>query len=711
MIKLVNVSKYYHDENSVVLGLSKVNLELNKGEFVAITGESGSGKSTLLNVISGIDSYEDGEMYINGEETSYYSKEDWELYRKEKIGFIFQNYNLIDSYTVLENVIAVKLVQGVSYKDAKKNAIEILNKVGLGNFLKHKASKLSGGQKQRLAIARALSKDTEIIVADEPTGNLDKQNGKEIIKLLYEISKEKLVCIVTHNYEEVSEYVTRKIRIYDGEIVEDRQIKEYKQVDNTKIIEKPKYKVNLLSFALLNLKNQPKRTFFLFLVAFVMTIFAFAIFIINDLGFGSENYERSNEYFRNNYEERVVISKKDKSDITSDEINKVLNLKYVRGYTPYSSILDSENKYVSISDYSVGFSTTQANCNVIDIISDKDLVTGRMPNNDHEAIISISYMTEKEAKELISKKITLERFNVDYEIVGVTNKHYGTEEMVVYLKEGSLKGIYEKVYFQEANSMYMMMLNDNDGNQYPLATIIHNLGFEFHLKDDLPKNKIIVSENIYGYMRKYLDKGYTLTYNDVKLTIETTSENNVIYLSKSYIENGSSISITIDSLEHYEKVKSELDKIGFYSMSPFLTCPDLGIVYKIVLGLFLVFSCGINFILIYVVGYVVIRSIMLAKKKDYSILRTIGLSVKQVLNICKIEIFFSFLLTFILTTIIFFIVRPRIDNLYVRGILMNINGGLIAIIGLFNLLLGFFVFRRFTRMLVKKSIISGMKVE
>lgn len=642
MIKLVNVSKYYHDENSVVLGLSKVNLELNKGEFVAITGESGSGKSTLLNVISGIDSYEDGEMYINGEETSYYSKEDWELYRKEKIGFIFQNYNLIDSYTVLENVIAVKLVQGVSYKDAKKNAIEILNKVGLGNFLKHKASKLSGGQKQRLAIARALSKDTEIIVADEPTGNLDKQNGKEIIKLLYEISKEKLVCIVTHNYEEVSEYVTRKIRIYDGEIVEDRQIKEYKQVDNTKIIEKPKYKVNLLSFALLNLKNQPKRTFFLFLVAFVMTIFAFAIFIINDLGFGSENYERSNEYFRNNYEERVVISKKDKSDITSDEINKVLNLKYVRGYTPYSSILDSENKYVSISDYSVGFSTTQANCNVIDIISDKDLVTGRMPNNDHEAIISISYMTEKEAKELISKKITLERFNVDYEIVGVTNKHYGTEEMVVYLKEGALKGIYEKVYFQEANSMYMMMLNDNDGNQYPLATIIHNLGFEFHLKDDLPKNKIIVSENIYGYMRKYLDKGYTLTYNDVKLTIETTSENNVIYLSKSYIENGSSISITIDSLEHYEKVKSELDKIGFYSMSPFLTSPDLGIVYKIVLGLFLVFSCGINFILIYVVGYVVIRSIMLAKKKDYSILRTIGLSVKQVLNICKIEIVFSF---------------------------------------------------------------------
>ncbi len=147
MIKLVNVSKYYHNEGVVSLGLRKINLEFNIGEFVAITGESGSGKSTLLNVISGIDTYEDGELYINGEETSYYDDEDWEEYRKNKVAFIFQNYNLIDSYSVLRNVETALVNQGYDLKTRRKKAIEILERVGLNKHLKHRASKLSGGEK------------------------------------------------------------------------------------------------------------------------------------------------------------------------------------------------------------------------------------------------------------------------------------------------------------------------------------------------------------------------------------------------------------------------------------------------------------------------------------------------------------------------------------------------------------------------------------
>ena len=214
MIRLENVSKYYYSSSNVCCALRKINLEFKMGEFVAVTGESGSGKTTLLNIISGFDSYEDGEIYINDEPTSYYDEEDWERYRKNEIAFIFQSYNLIDSYSVLENVMVTYILEGVSIEIAKEKSLEILKQVGLDNDVNKKTSKLSGGQKQRLAIARALAKETNIIVADEPTGNLDEENGNAVLQLLKNLSKDKLVIIVTHNQSQVEPYITRRIRLH-----------------------------------------------------------------------------------------------------------------------------------------------------------------------------------------------------------------------------------------------------------------------------------------------------------------------------------------------------------------------------------------------------------------------------------------------------------------------------------------------------------------
>ncbi len=220
-IKLQNISKYYYSETAVTQALQGINLEFRMGEFVAITGESGSGKSTLLRIISGMDAFDDGELYVDGQPTFQYDEDDWEEYRRTKIGFVFQDYSLIGHYTAKENIVSALLIMGVPEKEAGDKAIHYLERVGLSAQRDQRASKLSSGQKQRLSIARALAKDTDIIVADEPTGNLDSETGAQIVKLLRDLSQDHLVIMVTHNYEQVEKYVTRKVRLHDGSLILD----------------------------------------------------------------------------------------------------------------------------------------------------------------------------------------------------------------------------------------------------------------------------------------------------------------------------------------------------------------------------------------------------------------------------------------------------------------------------------------------------------
>ena len=199
MIRLKNVSKYYYNKGIISSGINKINLDFNIGEFVVITGESGSGKSTLLNVLSGLDSYEEGELYINGEETSHYSESDFEEYRKKYISNIFQSFNLINSYTVYQNIELVCLINGDNKKEIKNKVLDLIKQVDLTRYKNTKVSKLSGGQKQRVAIARALAKNTPIIIADEPSGNLDKKSALSVLKTLNEVTNKKKVIVVTHN--------------------------------------------------------------------------------------------------------------------------------------------------------------------------------------------------------------------------------------------------------------------------------------------------------------------------------------------------------------------------------------------------------------------------------------------------------------------------------------------------------------------------------
>ena len=221
MLKLTNIKKDYVSGDSTVHALKGVSLEFRKSEFVSILGQSGCGKTTLLNIIGGLDKYSDGDLIINGKSTKKFTDRDWDTYRNHSIGFIFQSYNLIPHQTVLSNVELALTLSGIGKKERRARAKEALIKVGLGDQINKRPNQMSGGQMQRVAIARALVNDPDILLADEPTGALDSETSVQIMELIKEISKDKLVIMVTHNPELAELYSTRIINLLDGLVISD----------------------------------------------------------------------------------------------------------------------------------------------------------------------------------------------------------------------------------------------------------------------------------------------------------------------------------------------------------------------------------------------------------------------------------------------------------------------------------------------------------
>ena len=239
MLELVNIKKSYRVGGQKQQVLKGINIKFRRNEFTSILGSSGSGKTTLLNIIGGLDKYSEGDLIIEGVSTNEYRDKDWDAYRNHRVGFIFQSYNLIMHQSILSNVEIALTLSGISRSERKKRAKEALIKVGLEEHIYKKPSQLSGGQMQRVAIARALVNDPEIILADEPTGALDSVTSIQIMDLLKEIAKDKLVIMVTHNPEIAKEYSTRIIELKDGIIVNDSNpYKKDKDEQNKKSMKK-----------------------------------------------------------------------------------------------------------------------------------------------------------------------------------------------------------------------------------------------------------------------------------------------------------------------------------------------------------------------------------------------------------------------------------------------------------------------------------------
>ena len=283
MLELKNIKKSYTLANFTQTALNDVSLKFRKNEFVAILGQSGSGKTTLLNIIGGLDHYDSGDLIINNKSTKKFKDTDWDAYRNNCIGFIFQSYNLISHISILSNVELGMTLSGVSKKERRQKAIEVLKKVGLENHINKKPNQLSGGQMQRVAIARALVNNPDIILADEPTGALDSKTSVQIMELIKEIAKDKLVIMVTHNSELAHDYANRIIELKDGNIISDTNKLEKQNNNKTYTIKKTAMSFfTALSLSFNNIKTKKGRTL---LTAFASSIGIIGISIILSLWF------------------------------------------------------------------------------------------------------------------------------------------------------------------------------------------------------------------------------------------------------------------------------------------------------------------------------------------------------------------------------------------------------------------------------------------
>lgn len=356
LLELKNISKYYTGAQSVVMGLSSVSLTFSRGEFVAVTGESGSGKSTLAHVLGGILPYESGEMMLSGKPTSHYGGLDWERYRRDNVSFISQSYGILPGATVMRNVMSALILVGMEKSAAKKAAWDILRRVDLWELRNRRAAKLSSGQKQRLSIARALAKPAPILIADEPTGNLDAENSAKIIGLLADAAKERLVILVTHEFDEAKDLATRHIVLQDGHIAADIPLRPALEPGPVPAVETKKRRTLSPYVARLQCLSRPVWTA---IMAAFFAITAFAVFAFLGVFISSIDDTFTRVYdssaFKNGDPTRIVVLDPELKALTREDYAAFLSIPHVEVVEPWANVADAQYAYREGVDYDVTY--------------------------------------------------------------------------------------------------------------------------------------------------------------------------------------------------------------------------------------------------------------------------------------------------------------------------------------------------------------------
>lgn len=480
MLEIKNINKSYKVGEHKQKVLKDVSIKFRENEFVSILGQSGSGKTTLLNLIGGLDRYDTGDIIINGKSTKHFKDKDWDAYRNNSIGFIFQSYNLINHISILDNVEMGMTLSGVSKKIRKERAIEVLKKVGLGDHINKKPNQLSGGQMQRVAIARALANDPDIILADEPTGALDSKTSKSIMNLIKEISKDKLVIMVTHNEEIALEYSSRIIKLNDGVIIEDsKPVKEVDSENNYKLKKTSMSFITALNLSLRNIITKKGRTL---LTAFASSIGIIGIALILSL---SNGFDKQIEKFENDTLTNYPITISKGTMENTDEAMSLFtssNGKYSDEKYIYKQKIDLE-KMTHINNIDEDY------LNYLDSI-DKNLIDGI--SYTRLSVMGINLLVKGKNTKMVS-------FGTSLNSVMTIPKSFDEENNYLKNNYDLLYGKFPK----EATDVLLVISSDNEVSE----KVLENLGLDvnqdkFSFEDVLNKELVyVINDNLYNKIK------------------------------------------------------------------------------------------------------------------------------------------------------------------------------------------------------------------
>lgn len=715
MIKLKDVSKYYYNKGLITSGITKINAEFNIGEFIVITGESGSGKSTLLNVISGLDTYEDGEMYIDGKETSHYGDEDFEEYRKEYISNIFQNFNLVGSYTVYQNIELVMLINGYTKKEARPKILKLINEVELTKYKNTRVSKLSGGQKQRVAIARALAKNTPIIIADEPTGNLDKRAAESVLKTLALTAKDKLVIVVTHNYEQVEKYATRKITMFDGKILEDKIITKTDEVKTDGNLESKKMKP--LSKFRLGVRNTfnivPK-----FLLLLAVFLFMFAAITTEMAGLRENKYEEervgNNSYLQNKDTSRIIINKSDKSPFTDEDYQRIEALSNISRIQKDDYLEDLSASLYSDYYYISG--------SVIKRTSQK-LDLGRNIEKDNEVVIQMN----KENNTIGDpEKILNKEFMYNYQdnttklkVVGIIFNDDLDYESIIEVSDNMINEFILNYVISRTTQTLTVNGADTYCNLFYIDSVNDS---SIYVNENLNNNSYPIKMVSLSLSNTYVNKVFDLKvehvlnkYNSKRLT-GYSYEENTCYLSKNLIRNTLISDKYQTSVFVKDEVKindtiSDLMNLGYstYAVKDMLIneSATMTYIYNIInLVLMIIILVAMFFI-----SYLIIKLILKSRKNYYTIIRILGGSKKNCKSILKIELYTILNIAFIIITFLVYMIVNGMIDISLRSSLKLLNIKDYVLIYILIFALTYLISVRFGRFIFKESAIKTYNEE